>query len=263
MTRWLTAVVALALATAAACTAPPPPASVSSAASHSGAGTQTRRSGFADMSPATQAMQRDDSANPAWLWVEEGRQRFASTCARCHTVAAMAGVAARYPAWDTQAKRPLTLGQRISACHVRHAGGGALAPDSDARLALEAFVALQSRGLAIEPSADERLVPWRERGRALFRLRQGQLDLSCEQCHDRRAGRRLAGSVIPQGHPTGYPIYRLEWQGMGSLQRRMRGCLTGVRAEPFAADGDDSTALEVYLAWRAGGMAIETPAVRP
>ncbi|MFO1296969.1 MAG: hypothetical protein U1F25_11170 [Rubrivivax sp.] len=47
------------------------------------------------------------------------------------------------------------------------------------------------------------------RARAL-RLRQGQLDLSCAQCHDQHAGRRLAGSVIPQGHPTGYPIYRLE-----------------------------------------------------
>ena len=50
----------------------------------------------------------------------------------------------------------------------------------------------------------------------------------------RQAGRRLGGSPIPQAHPTGYPIYRLEWQGLGSLQRRLRDCMTGVRAEPFA-----------------------------
>lgn len=40
--------------------------------------------------------------------------------------------------------------------------------------------------------------------------------------------------MIPQAHPTGYPIYRLEWQSMGSLQRRLRNCMTGVRAEPYA-----------------------------
>ncbi|MBL8324680.1 MAG: sulfur oxidation c-type cytochrome SoxA [Rubrivivax sp.] len=91
----------------------------------------------------------------------------------------------------------------------------------------------------------------------------GQLDLSCAQCHEQHAGRRLAGSAIPQGHATGYPIYRLEWQGMGTLQRRVRGCLTGVRAEPFGWDSDEMTALETYLAGRAAGLPVETPAVRP
>ena len=223
----------------------------------------TRRSGFADMSPATQAMQRDDAANPAWLWVEEGRQRFAANCVRCHTAASMAGAAARHPAWDAASRRPLTLGQRIAACQVRHVGGPPWLPEDEARIALESYVALQSRGQPIAPPVDTRLAPWRERGRAIFHERLGQLDLACAQCHDQLAGRRLAGSVIPQGHPTGYPIYRLEWQGMGSLQRRLRGCMNGVRAEPFSWDSEDMTALEVYLAARAAGLPVETPAVRP
>ena len=69
--------------------------------------------------------------------------------------------------------------------------------------------------------------------------------------------------MIPQGHATGYPIYRLEWQGLGSLQRRLRGCVVGVRAEPFAADAPEWLALEAWLAERAAGMAVATPAVRP
>ncbi len=237
--------------------AAPPPARGEPAAG------DPRRSGYADMSAATQAMQRDDAANPAWLWVEDGRQRFAAQCARCHEVARMAGVAARHPAWDERAQRPFTLGQRIADCHERRNGGAPMLPEDDGRLALEMFVALQSRGRPIAPPADARLAPWRERGRALFVQRVGQLDLSCAQCHDAHAGRRLAGSLIPQGHPTGYPIYRLEWQGVGSLQRRLRGCLVGVRAEPLAPDGDDATALELHLVSRAAGMPLETPAVRP
>ena len=35
--------------------------------------------------------------------------------------------------------------------------------------------------------------------------------------------------------PMAIPEYRLEWQAMGSLDRRIRNCMVGVRAEPFAA----------------------------
>jgi sulfur-oxidizing protein SoxA len=107
------------------------------------------------------------------------------------------------------------------------------------------------------------LTPFTARGRQAFERRIGQVDLSCAQCHDANAGQRLAGSIIPQGHATGYPIYRLEWQGMGSLQRRLRNCTTGVRAEAPQFGAPELVELELYLAQRAKGMAVETPAVRP
>ena len=103
----------------------------------------------------------------------------------------------------------------------------------------------------------------RERGRKLFTARMGQLDLSCAVCHDSNWGRRLAGAPIPQAHPVGYPIYRLEWQSVGSLQRRFRNCMTGVRAEAYTYDAPELDELEEFLMERAAGLAIETPAVRP
>jgi sulfur-oxidizing protein SoxA len=232
----------------------------------------TRRSGFDFMGEQTQAMQRDDSANPGMLWVQDGEAAWnaspgpqAKACVACHAAAqsSMRGVAARYPAWDQLLARPVNLGTRINLCRERHQQQQPLAADHQQLLALEAFVAHQSRGLPIAPDPDPRLQPFRARGAQLYAQRIGQLDLSCAQCHDQLAGRKLAGSVIPQGHPTGYPLYRLEWQGLGSLQRRVRGCMTGVRAEPFAAGSVDYVELELHLAWRAMGMALETPAVRP
>jgi sulfur-oxidizing protein SoxA len=123
---------------------------------------------------------------------------------------------------------------------------------------------MQSRGLPMNveasgPAAQAAL----EQGKALFNLRMGQLNLACAQCHDELAGRRLGGSRIPQGHPNGYPEYRLEWQGMGSLERRLRNCLTGIRSEPFPPGSPELAALEFYLGWRANGLPVETPAVRP
>ena len=231
-----------------------------------------RRSGFEFMGPATQAMQRDDMQNPGMLWVQDGEALWNAkagtrdiSCASCHGDAAtsMRGVATRYPAFDAQQGLPLTLGQRVDACRQKHQGAPALAPESRALLSLEAYVALQSRGMSIAPPDDPRLEPFRQRGRQWFEKRIGQLNFSCAQCHADNAGQRLGGSVIPQAHPTGYPIYRLEWQGMGSLQRRLRGCMSGVRAEPFPLGSIEMTELELWLAQRAAGMRIETPAVRP
>ena len=231
----------------------------------------TRRSGFDDMGAATQAMQRDDSMNPAMLFVLEGEQLWrrapsssARSCASCHgEPGAMKGVAARYPAWDAPLARPVNLGTRINLCRERHQGQPALAAEHPELLALEGMVGMQSRGMPIQPPRDAQLQPHLARGEAIYRQRIGQLELSCAQCHDERAGGKLGSALIPQGHPTGYPIYRLEWQGMGSLGRRLRGCMTGVRAEPFAIHGADMADLELYLASRAMGMKLETPAVRP
>ena len=231
-----------------------------------------RRSGFDDMTPATQALQRDDTLNPAMLWVKDGERAWSEgaggadkSCADCHGDAArsMRGVAARHPAFDTATGRPLALAERINACRQRHQRAAPLPAESEAALAIEAFVAMASRGQPIAPSDDGRLAPFREQGRALYFQRIGQLDLSCAHCHDQHAGGKLGGAPIPQGHPSGYPIYRLEWQTLGSLQRRLRNCLGGVRAEVPAYGAADLVALELYLMQRAAGMTIETPAVRP
>jgi len=237
-----------------------------------GGAADERRSGLAFMSPALRAMQEDETSNPGTLWVKDGEASWSApagdakrSCASCHGEAAtaMRGVSARYPAYDARLARPIDLAGRIESCRTRHQRAAPVAREDATLLALEAFVGAQSRGLSIAPPADKRLDPYRARGKATWQRRMGQLDLSCADCHDGNAGRKLAGSVIPEGHPTGYPIYRLEWQSLGSFERRVRGCMAGVRAQPFAEDAVEQVELELYLMQRAAGLAVETPAVRP
>jgi L-cysteine S-thiosulfotransferase len=231
-----------------------------------------RKSGAEFMSAETRAMQEDEAANPATLWELDGESlwvrnagRAGVSCASCHGDASrsMRGVAARYPTYDATAGRPLNLEQRINACRTGAQRAEPFAFESRELLALTLYVARQSRGLPITPSADARLTPFIERGRAAYMQRQGQLNMSCAQCHDDNWGRKLGGNLIPQAHPTGYPLYRLEWQGVGSLQRRLRNCLAGVRAEAPPYGAPELVELELYLMWRARGMPLETPAVRP
>jgi L-cysteine S-thiosulfotransferase len=233
---------------------------------------EKRKSGYDIMSPSTQALQNDDSQNPAMLWVKDGEALWngaagdaKKSCASCHAAAAksMRGVAARYPAFGQAAKRPINLQQRINLCQKNHQRTEPFAAESAEMLGIESYVAMQSRSLPIAPPQDAKLKTSRERGGKLFQQRIGQLNLSCADCHDNHAGKKLAGATIPEAHPTAYPLYRLEWQGVGSLQRRLRNCMSGVRAEPFAYGAQEFIELELFLASRAAGMLVETPGVRP
>lgn len=231
-----------------------------------------RRSGYSFMAPDTQAIQNDDTANPGMLSVLDGEALWkdkagalGTACADCHQDArvSMRGIAARYPAFDPAHGRPVNLEQRINFCRVRHQQATPLAYESHELLALTAYVAEQSRGVAIETGADPQLEPFIAKGRDLFMHRQGQLNLACTNCHDDNWDKHLAGSAITQGQPTGYPLYRLEWQSLGSLERRLRSCMAGVRAQPYEYGAPELVELELYLMSRARGMLVETPAVRP
>lgn len=231
-----------------------------------------RRSGADFMAPETRAMQSDDSANPGMLWVLQGERLWnapagtsGKSCASCHgeASASMRGVAARYPAMDGASGKPIDLAGRIALCRRDSQGAPEPAREGEELLALSAFVGHQSRGMPVMPPGDAGLASARADGKRLFEARMGQLDLACASCHDDNWDRKLGGSAITQAHPTAYPLYRLEWQALGSLQRRMRNCMVGVRAEPFAFGSAEFIDLEAYLMSRAAGLPIETPGVRP
>jgi sulfur-oxidizing protein SoxA len=224
-----------------------------------------RRSGAEFMSAATQAMQRDDAQNPGMLWIAGGEAQWNMSCVACHGDArsSMRGVAARFPAFDTDSGKVVNLGQRINICVERKLHATPLRLESEEQLGLEAYVAMQSRGMPVTPPQDVETRAAAARGERLYNQRIGQLNLSCAQCHDQQWGKRLAGSTIPQAHASAYPIYRLEWQAMGSLQRRLRNCMSGVRAEVPRFGAQELTELEAWLAVRDQGMQIESPGVRP
>ena len=223
------------------------------------------------MQPSTQALQKDDAQNPAMLWVQDGHSMWrkpegeaGKSCATCHgEITRMRGVAARYPAYSSAQKKVVNLSQQINFCRAEQQRATPWPPEHESLLGLEAAVATESRNLPIKPHAHPQLVNAQKRGEVLFNQRIGQIDLSCRDCHEKLVGKKLGGNTIPQAHATGYPIYRLEWQSVGSLQRRLRGCMTAVRAEPYAFGAGELVDLEAYLSQRSTGMSVESPAVRP
>jgi len=228
------------------------------------------QSGYELMSAENKAMQDDPSLNPAMFWVGDGEALWnkpsdsnGQSCASCHSEAmkSMRGVATVFPKVIKGTLR--TLEGQINQCRTTKQKLPALAYESKDLLALTAYVAYQSKGMpiAVKETAENKVAL--QKGRQSFNERMGQLNLSCAQCHQERAGLKLGGSPIPQGHPNAYPIYRLEWQTLGSVQRRLRNCMSGVRAQQFEYGSPEMAQLELFLAWRARGLPLESPGVRP
>ena len=242
------------------------------------AGAQSRaipasqlRSGKIFLSAELRALQDDDLANPGMLWVDRGAElwsRAAGTsgksCAGCHGEArqSMKGVAARYPAIDSASGELLNLEARINRCRVGHQGAAALAYESEELLGLTTFIAHQSRGMIGSVKIDGAARAHFDAGREFYYRRHGQLNLACASCHEMNWGKRLGAETVSQGHSNGFPAYRMEWQTLGSLHRRLRACLFAIRADLPAYGSPTLVDLELFLAWRAQGLPIETPAVR-
>ena len=174
----------------------------------------------------------------------------------------MRGVAARYPAIDAKSGHLLNIEGRILQCRVERQGAAPFGNESEQLLGLTIFIAQQSRGSPLNVSIEGAARSHFEAGRSFFYARRGQFNLSCANCHEENWGRRLSAETISQGHPNAYPIYRLEWQSVGSLERRMRACVSGVRAEMRPYGSPKILDLELFLAWRAQGLPLEAPGVR-
>lgn len=222
------------------------------------------RGGVEFQGAEVRAMQEDAFGNPGSLWITRGAALWDASCISCHGKAAssMKGVAVSYPRWDASLGRVVNLEQRINACVQRDPKAAPLAWESEPLLALTAYVASQSNGSRIDVAIDGPAAATYERGRTLYSERQGQLNIACTHCHDASWGRTLLAEKVSQGHPVDWPAYRIEWQSLASLQRRLRACYFGVRAEQPPFGSDDLVALELYLAARARGLAISVPGVR-
>lgn len=224
------------------------------------------RSGLDFATPGVRAMQADDFANPGMLWVQEGLALWdkaggmgSTSCASCHgKIESMAGIS--YPRRDPRdPDKLMNLETRIEKCRLDNMGAPTYGYESRELVALTAAIRHQARGRPVVAVDDAEAIAAGERE---FRQRRGALDLSCAQCHEASAGKKLRDETISEGQSNGFPAYRLRWQAVGSLHRRFQVCNQAVAAEPYPLGSQDYIALEWYLARRGAGLTVETPAVR-
>jgi sulfur-oxidizing protein SoxA len=217
------------------------------------------------------SLQDDDFDNPAFAWSTQGEKLWSQvegtageSCASCHNAAreTMRGVAASYPKYDAPAQKVINLEQRINICRTQQMKAAPWAYESDALLAMTAFVRLQSRRSPTNVRIDGPAAKAFALGQKMYTTRTGFYGMSCALCHNDRYGSTLHGETISQGHPNGMPVWQTSMKKLVSLHERFKSCYRLMRAEPFASGSPEFVALELYVTWRANGLPLEAPAVR-
>jgi len=228
-------------------------------------------SGWRFRSEETQQLQSDDFENPAFPAVERGEALWSTvqgskgkSCAVCHDNASesMKGVRASMPKWSESRGKPITLEQQINECRVDRMGAEKQKFDAPDMLAMTAYISLQSRGMPVKVQTDGPMAEWADKGKEIYYTRVGQLDMSCANCHEQNFGKRIRADHLSQGQINGFPVYRLKWNGLGSVHRRFKGCMKNIRAKPYKIGSDEFVALELYVASRGQGLSVEAASVR-
>lgn len=280
---WRAALGLAAAALASACLAQTPNTPTAPNASTASAApvpwpTSPKLSGNAFLPPGLRALQADAVTSPVMLWLDTGAQLWTSTstgpsCQSCHGgVEQLKTAAPTFPRLAPGGKSLINLEDQIALCRARTGRPGARLEDDDV-LALSALLHNAARGqpINVRPPAPGQgdaagaAAQWQAhlgRGAQLFATRIGRINLACVHCHEENVGRQMRSDVISPGNPTGFPIYRMSWQRLGSIDRRLRACYSGVQAVVPPMGDAALRELELYLKVRANGMVMEGPSIR-
>jgi L-cysteine S-thiosulfotransferase len=239
---------------------------------------EKRTSGHVYLSKQMQELQADTARNPISLWQERGQTLWQGQCKSCHgEIATLRRSAATFPRLGADGKSLINLEDQILQCQTKSskqtfATTATASPntiESDDILSLSAALHMAAKNepiAVVAPSSTSfASIQWQTRlksGETLYQTRSGRMNLACMHCHDQKVGAQMRADTISQGHPTGFPIYRMSWQSMGSVDRRLRACYSGVQAAIPPVGSADLRDLELYMKVRANGMPLDGPSIR-
>ena len=175
-------------------------------------------------------------------------------------------IAGDYPLFDQKRKDVVTLTQAINECIVD--GGGKKLNENEGDMAsIEAYFASQTaeagKKVNIKIDSKEAAAAY-ERGKEYYYSQRGYLKLSCAECHVQVAGQRVRNEYMSPllGHTTHWPVYRLEWQDLGTMEKRFEGCVKDQGQVPPKATSKEMKELIFFSAYMSNGLPIDGPDVR-
>ena len=253
-----------------------PSSSAQSAANDTGRAIEQYREAVADSSPGELWEIRGEAL---WNEVRGPRQVSLERCDLGAGPGVVAGAYARLPRWFADVGQVMDLETRLLHCMVTLQGFArdrllretfGDGPRRSAFEALSAWIAAQSRGLAINPPLAHPAEQTAYRvGRELFYQRGGTHDFSCSSCHG-ETGRRIRLQDLPnlsepaQARPVyaSWPAYRVSQGEMRTLQWRLNDCFRQQRFPQLIFGSPASIALMSYLANNARGAEMNSPGVK-
>jgi sulfur-oxidizing protein SoxA len=176
------------------------------------------------------------------------------------------GIRQTYPYFDDKTGEVITLELALNRCREAN-GEEPYSYVKDEMASLTAYMAFTSRGkpFDIKIPNDPRALAAYRKGEEYFYTRRGQLNFSCASCHVQNPGNHIRTEVLAPalGIVAAMPIYRSDWNGMGTMSRRLVTCNSQVRGVPLTPQDELYRDVEYYLSYMSNGLPISGPGARP
>jgi len=176
------------------------------------------------------------------------------------------GIRQNYPYFDEATGEVVTLELALNRCREAN-GEEPYSYVKDEMASLTAYMAFTSRGkrFDIKIPSDPRALAAYQKGEEYFYTRRGQLNFSCASCHVQNPGNHIRTEVLAPalGILAAMPIYRSEWNGMGTISRRFVTCNSQVHGVPLAPQDELYRDVEYFLAYMGNGLPVAGPGARP
>jgi sulfur-oxidizing protein SoxA len=212
-----------------------------------------------------------DQFPPYDFAIDRGKQMFATpfkngkTYGDCFPNKGI-GIRQNYPYFDEKSGHVITLELALNQCRETN-GEAPYSYVKDEMASLTAYMAFTSRGkpFDIKIPNDPRALAAYEKGEEYFYTRRGQLNFSCASCHVQSAGEHIRTEMLAPalGILAAMPIYRSEWNGMGTISRRFVTCNSQVGGVPLKPQDELYRDVEYYLSYMSNGLPIAGPGTRP
>jgi len=171
-----------------------------------------------------------------------------------------------YPKFDDKTDRVVTLSGAIDNCLMKNSESpwkmtGMKMAYLESYLASKTTAAGKKFDIKIQSAAAAQAY---RRGKIEFYSQRGYLDLSCATCHVLGAGKRTKADYHSPllGMVAGFPVYRLKWGHVGTLEKRLVGCNKNQGEVPHKPNSQWMGDLEYFMTYMSNGIKVNAPSVR-
>lgn len=236
-------------------------------------------------------MADDPFANPGNLYIDSGEALWKEKrgpknvslegCDMGKGPGVLEGAFAELPRYFADADKVMDMESRILWCMEKLQGldigpvkKGAFSKSGAGGSEMEflaSYVGSLSNGMKLKPQLSHpKEKEAYEVGVALFYMRAGPHDFSCQSCHG-VAGTRIRLQDLPelskpspdaQATIATWPAYRVSMESVKTMQHRMSDCYRQMRWPKVGFGSDAVTAIITYLVKQAEGGVIQVPALK-
>lgn len=171
-----------------------------------------------------------------------------------------------YPKFDDKTGKVVTLSMAVNQCLTENlvtpwSMGGMKMARLESYLAHKTTEAGKKFDVKIQSAAAAKAY---EKGKEEYYSQRGYLDMSCATCHVQGAGKRVRADYLTPllGDAVPFPVYRLTWGHVGTIEKRIMGCNKDQGEKPHKPDSQWMGNLLYFLTYMSNGLKVNAPDVR-